>query len=390
MRIASLFAGVVIMLLAGCGHSSQQQPPSGQSTFAQYQRETTHWVQQHRDFQSPDRKMELRWNTPQEWRPEGHAQKGILLIHGLGDAPGSFTDIAPELARQGFLVRSVLLPGHGTRPEDLNAVSVNDWRRVVSEQATILQKEVDEVWLGGFSTGANLAIEYAVKHPEVAGMLLFSPAIRSNEPLVALTPFIAPFRQWLKAPRTGYPLQRPMRYMIVPTNGFAQFWYSSSAAQAALHRHPYDKPVLMVLTEHDSVLDTPAMLKAFDQQFTSPRSRLIWYGAPQRERVLSRRVLVRPDALPRQRISQFSHMSVLFSPQNPVYGVRGSDRMCENGQREEDYRACRQGAEVWFSAWGYREVGKIHARLTWNPWFSWQTEIMAQVVTEENSGPDRG
>ncbi|WP_428943876.1 alpha/beta hydrolase [Pantoea sp. FN060301] len=334
--------------------------------------------------------MELRWNTPQEWRPDGPTKKGILLIHGLGDAPGSFTDIAPELARQGFLVRSVLLPGHGTQPKDLSAISVNDWRRVVSEQAAILQKDAGKIWLGGFSTGANLAIEYTYRHPEVQGMVLFSPAVRANEPLVALTPFIVPFRQWLKAPRDGYPEQRATRYMRVPTNGFAQFWYSSRAAQAALNRHAYDKPVLMVMTEHDSVLDTPGLLKDFDRQFTSPRSRLIWYGNPQRERVLSRRVLMRPDALPQQRISQFSHMSVLFSPQNPVYGVSGSDRMCENGQREEDYLACRQGAEVWFSAWGYQESGKIHARLTWNPWFSWQNEVMADVVNGEDAKRDAG
>lgn len=94
-----------------------------------------------------------------------------------------------------------------------------------------------------------------------------------------------------------------------------------------------------------------------------------------------RPVLIRSDSLPDQHISQFSHMSVLFSPQDPVYGVHGRDRMCENGQSDADYLACRQGAEVWFSDWGLREIGKIHARLTWNPWFSWQTSVMKQVVS---------
>lgn len=380
MKLSSRF--VILLLLTGCSRSAELIPPHGQATFAQYQQETTRWVEQHRLFQSSDRVAELRWNTPQEWRPEGVPDQGILLIHGLGDAPGSFTDIGPELAKDGFLVRTVLLPGQGTQPKDLIGVSADDWRSIVNEQMAILRKDVGKVWLGGFSTGANLAIEYAYQHQDVKGLLLFSPAIKANEPLVATTPFIALFRKWLRKPKPGYPTQRATRYMTVPTNGFAQFWRTSSAAQQKLNQHPYDKPVLIVATEHDSVLDTQSLLAHFDRQFTSPQSRLIWYGYPQPQNALSNRVLIRTDSLPDQHISQFSHMSVLFSPQNPVYGVHGSDRICENGQSDADYLACRQGAEVWFSDWGLRETGKIHARLTWNPWFSWQNRVMKQVVSD--------
>jgi len=38
------------------------------------------------------------------------------------------------------------------------------------------------------------------------------------------------------------------------------------------------------------------------------------------------------------------------------------------------------GAAVWYSDWGYREAGKVHARLTYNPYFEWQAEVMAQVL----------
>ncbi|WP_326901149.1 hypothetical protein P8F81_01970 [Kosakonia cowanii] len=47
-------------------------------------------------------------------------------------------------------MRTVLLDGHGTRPADLIGVSVDQWRQVVNEQAAILAKEVDSLWLGGF------------------------------------------------------------------------------------------------------------------------------------------------------------------------------------------------------------------------------------------------
>jgi hypothetical protein len=35
---------------------------------------------------------------------------------------------------------------------------------------------------------------------------------------------------------------------------------------------------------------------------------------------------------------------------------------------------------VWYSDWGLVEANKIHARLTWNPWFDWQTAVMDEVV----------
>ncbi|MCU5773037.1 lysophospholipase [Erwiniaceae bacterium BAC15a-03b] len=383
-KLAALLTLACLLALSGCVRAPSALPPAGQATFADYQRDTTAWVQQHRHFQSNHRQQELIWNTPQEWRPAGgKPEKGVLLIHGLGDAPGSFSDIGPQLARQGFLVRTLLLPGHGTRPQDLIGVSINDWRQVVNEQAAIMQQDVAQVWLGGFSTGGNLALEYAIKHPQVAGLLLFSPAIKSNVTFDFVTPLLAVFTDWLREPRPGYPEQRPTRYMMVPTNGFAQFYRTSAAAQQLLSRNGYSKPTLMVLTEHDSVLATMRFLSQFDSTFTHPASRLIWYGNKPASPVLSARVLIRPDRLPQRHISQFSHMSVLFAPDNPLYGEHGSDRMCENGQTESDYRACRAGAEVWFSDWGYRETGKIHARLTWNPYFAWQNQIMTQVMTQK-------
>ncbi len=95
-----------------------------------------------------------------------------------------------------------------------------------------------------------------------------------------------------------------------------------------------------MLTEHDSVLNTRWILDHFDRSFTHPASRVIWYGAPQAEVANAPRILVKTDVLPQDRISQFSHMSVLFSPQNPLYGRKGSVVLCANGQPEAAARRC--------------------------------------------------
>lgn len=376
-----IVAFIALIILTGCQQRSGPQAPLGQESFSRYQQETRDWVAARRAFQTLDKNQELAWNTPQEWRPAAaKPAKGILLIHGLGDSPGSFSDIGPALARQGFLVRTVLLPGHGTRPGDLLSVSVDAWRSVVREQAAILARDAGKLYIGGFSTGGNLALEYAMTHPEVQGVALFSPAIKSSTRYDFLAPFAAVFRDWLRPPSEVFPQQIATRYLRVPTNGFAQFYRTSAAAQRLLKEQSYNRPVVMVLAEHDSVLDTGWIVDHFDKRFTHPASRVIWYGSPRREVAGVSRVLVKPDFMPQARISQFSHMSVLFAPDNPYYGREGKEIICANGQGETEAQRCLKGETVWYSDWGYREEGKVHARLTWNPWFVWQEGVVSDVL----------
>lgn len=380
MRINLLMLLGVMTAMSACNRPPQQITPMGQLSFAQYQQETSRWVEQNRRFQTLNKEQELAWNTPSESRPESTPRKGILLVHGLGDSPGYFIDIIPALTQQGFLVRTVLLPGHGTQPTDLIPVSVDDWRRVVAEQAELLKRDVHDVYLGGFSTGGNLTLEYAIQHPEIRGLVLFSPAIRSDEPLDFLAPMLSYFTDWLRPPRPGQPAQISTRYSRVPTNGLAQYYHTSSSVRRQLSRSPYKKPVLMVLVQNDSVLDTAAILAQFDSVFIHPNSRLIWYGSHPKHAV-SDRVLVRPDRLPEWRISQFSHMSVLFSPENDLYGRNGSLLLCSNGTTVSLPNGC--GTDVWYSDWGYEEKGKTHIRLTFNPYLTWQNEVMAEVLNKE-------
>ena len=377
-RLAAL---VTSLLLAACASPVPAVPPLGQTSFDAYRFETSAWLQQHRQFQTDNRADELSWNSPGEWRPQGVAEKGVLLLHGLGDSPWSFADIAKQLAEQGFLVRTVLLPGHGTRPADMLGVSVDDWHRVVDEQMAILAKDVPQVMVGGFSTGANLALEYALDHDAVSGLLLFSPAFKSRAAGIDwVLPWLAPVKPWLRQPSDGQAQQTPVRYTNVPTNGFAQYYRSSASVRAKLAKKSFDKPALLVVAEHDSVVNVAYAFEVFASRFTHPASRLVWYGALPKGRPASPRVLVRSDAIPAERISQFSHMSVLFSPRNALYGRAGSLPLCWNGQNEADYAKCLAGGDVWYADWGYEEPPKIHARLTFNPYFEWQTQVMNEVA----------
>ncbi len=358
-------------------------PPSAavatNASFQDYQQQALKTLTEGRAYRGERAGAEAALNAPQEWRPIGPVRGGVLLVHGLGDSPWSFRDIGQALARQGFLARTVLLPGHGTQPADMLDVRMEQWRDVVESQAALLQRDAGHIYLGGFSTGANLVLDHAYRHPEVAGLLLFSPAFRSSVSLDWLAPALRYVRPWLI--ETSLQSETiPVRYSMVPTNGFAQFYRSSRVAQDHLASAPFDRPVLMVLAAGDSVVDVAYAARTFHARFTHPASRLIWYGKQQPPADGDPRVLSRTDTLPEWRISQFSHMGVLFAPDNPLYGPQGSLKLCRNSRDGDAIRACEQGAQVWYSDWGYSEAGKVHARLTFNPYFDLQTQVMAEVM----------
>ncbi|MEC5397076.1 alpha/beta hydrolase [Uliginosibacterium sp. H1] len=366
-----LFTVLTTFGLAAC-----TTPGPSYSSFDEYRTQTRALIEQRRAFlakEGKDMQAELEWNSPQEWRPAGWRAvsasaaatptRGVLLVHGLGDSPWSFHDLGQRLAERGFLVRT---------------------------QVALLKRELDghgqqggQVWLGGFSTGANLVTEYALDDDAIAGLLLFSPAFRSDTDIDWLAPWVAWARPWLRERDPGRPEQSPVRYLITPTNGFSLFWRSSYAVRSRLADKPFDRPALLVTTANDSVVDVGFTLLAFQQSFTHPASRLVWYGDLPADVGTDRappRVLVRTDRLPERRISQFSHMGLLFAPDNPLYGEAGTLRLCWNGQAPDTVPRCEAGEEVWYSDWGYREDGKIHARLTWNPYFDWQLQVLESVL----------
>ena len=376
-----------LALTLGCA----RQPSAADATvqpenFQAYAQASRALIEEKRLFQTEQRSDELAWNAPYEVRPDAPSDKAILLLHGLGDSPWSFVDIARDLAAQGYVVRVALLPGHGTKPADLIDVQLEEWQQLVEQQVALLRKEFAHVYLGGFSTGANLALAYAVKDPGIRGLVLFSPAFRSSESYDWAAPWLAHFKTWILAPDNSRPQQSPVRYHNVPTNGFAQFYRSSVAVRRLIENEDFDRPVAIVLTEQDSVVDVRYVRELFKRRFTHAASRLIWYGQGEGEVAQQRRILTRTDRIVEERISQFSHMGILFSPANPLYGRSGTLRFCRNSRNADEVARCEAGEDVWFSDWGYSEPGKIHARLTYNPYFEWQSGVIRGVL----EGAERG
>ena len=125
------------------------------------------------------------WNRTVEL-PQSKPIGTALLLHGLTDSPYAMRGLAERLHARGYWVVVLRLPGHGTVPSGLIHAHWQDWASAVRLAAAHVKtkaKPEAPFVIGGFSTGAALAVEYALSRlkgedvPAPSGLILLSPAI---------------------------------------------------------------------------------------------------------------------------------------------------------------------------------------------------------------------
>ncbi len=102
---------------------------------------------------------------------------GALVVHGFTGSPHSVRGVASALAGAGLAVEAPLLPGHGTRIEDLMATGWDDWRSAVERSWLELRRHCDRAVVFGLSMGGSLALALAADHADVAGLALVNPFV---------------------------------------------------------------------------------------------------------------------------------------------------------------------------------------------------------------------
>src|SRR2546423_5655955 len=116
------------------------------------------------------------WNTPAEpeqlrpFRIHGGV-RGCLLIHGFAGTPPEMRGLGQFLAAGGYDVMGPLLAGHGLTPEAMASTRWPDWVRSAETALNELRRDCAEVFVGGQSLGATLALHLAATHPEVSGVI---------------------------------------------------------------------------------------------------------------------------------------------------------------------------------------------------------------------------
>jgi pimeloyl-ACP methyl ester carboxylesterase len=122
--------------------------------------------------------------------------RDVLLIHGLGATMTSFYMTAAALARSGYRVHAVDLPGFGGSSKPVPAPYNARWF-ADTMVGVMNQLEIDHAHVVGNSMGGRVAIEMGLRYPErVLGLALLCPAVafirRSLKPLMrVLRPEVA-------------------------------------------------------------------------------------------------------------------------------------------------------------------------------------------------------
>jgi len=127
---------------------------------------------------------------PQNWNrsfemPVDRPRAGVLLLHGMSDAPYSLRSLGNTLHDAGAYVVGLRIPGHGTAPSGLTRVTWQDMAAAVQiAVAHVAEKAKGQpLHIVGYSNGGALAVNYTLDAvadsalPQVASVALLSPEI---------------------------------------------------------------------------------------------------------------------------------------------------------------------------------------------------------------------
>ncbi|MFG2309545.1 alpha/beta hydrolase [Streptomyces sp. NPDC048566] len=109
------------------------------------------------------------------FRHEG-GEVGVLLCHGFTGSPQSLRPWAEFLAERGLTVALPLLPGHGTRWEDMQLTGWQDWYAELDRELRALRERCSRVFVFGLSMGGALALRLAARHGDaITGVVVVNP-----------------------------------------------------------------------------------------------------------------------------------------------------------------------------------------------------------------------
>lgn len=115
----------------------------------------------------------LRGAEPR-WLGAADESDAVLMIHGFVGAGTNFGELPERLAAQGFRVRVMRLPGHGTSPREFETLPAKSLVDAVNDELAELKRHHARVFLVGHSMGGTLAT-LAAAQEGADGVVLGAP-----------------------------------------------------------------------------------------------------------------------------------------------------------------------------------------------------------------------
>ena len=200
---------------------------------------------------------------------------GVLLVHGFSGSPASMRPWARYLNERGYAVEVPLLPGHGTRWQDLNQVAWTEWYAEAERAFDVLAASCEAVVVAGLSMGGSVALRLAEERgAEVAGVVLVNPFVSSKRLDLKLLPVLKHLVPALDGVTNDIkkPNQDEIGYPKLPLKGVAAITKLWKAVVPDLPK--VTQPLLYFRSTEDHVIDqssTPTVLGAISSRDVSER-----------------------------------------------------------------------------------------------------------------------
>ncbi|VAX21654.1 Lysophospholipase, partial [hydrothermal vent metagenome] len=378
------------LTLASCGETEQRFRPSGLNStfdfapdtpFDAYIKRTKEMTGKARlDLTEANREKIIEAVSPFELKPasdcatgaDGKYEKGILLVHGLSDSPYLTRAIGEHFQSRCFLVRSILLPGHGTVPGDLLDINDEEWIKAVDYGLYTIKGVAQNVYIGGYSTGGALAIYEGLRHEEIKAIILFSPAIGFKNSYTGLAlRLYRHVRRWLEGRRDDLDFAK---YETFATNAVVELAEIMDKNRAEAEKTgKLMTPLFAALSYEDISVSADKTIRFFSKYLASPESRMILYARnPESLRFDDSRIVAIKSRNLKERILDFAHISILIPPDDPHYGKEGEYKSClhyDKIKEKKKWHACKNDEKsVWQGVASKENMNRgVVRRLTYNP-----------------------
>jgi esterase/lipase len=197
---------------------------------------------------------------------------GILLSHGYMAAPLEVKKLALYLGKLGFWVYVPRLRGHGTSPDDLAIRTYEDWKASIDRGYAVISSICREVVVGGFSTGAGLALDLAARVSRVAGVFAVAAPLTLKDFASRFAPAVDMWNRimdkaYKDGPKKEFVDNKPenpqINYLRNPISGVKEIERLMDELEPKLP--DLSMPALIVQSRLDPVVDPKGSKKIFER-----------------------------------------------------------------------------------------------------------------------------
>lgn len=214
------------------------------------------------------------------------AAVGVLLVHGFIGGSNNFWELPQRLADEGWRVRAIRLPGHGTSPRELAKTPTSELQLAVLREIRAMNEQHEQVFVVAHSMGGALSV-LAASIEEVDGLVLGAPYFGvTHQWYYGLTAewwsaITGPVIRWTYKGDAFLRVKRPEAKDKI----FSYRWIPSHATDSLIHlgklaRDPFPLgeitcPVLVFHSESDFAASAERSKAAFDL-LASKDKELVW------------------------------------------------------------------------------------------------------------------